>query len=420
MEVANVSKKYRIIDYVIEQCEIDDKINLKMEHEVIHNVGRLYDTMSSNVIKIAEIYGDTSTQLKLEILLGKIKMYTDIFYSDMYKILVSSVGNYYQRGSDNYQQLIQVGLDIQGKLEKNKVVEIKGQVALDVNSIEHMKNHAFEQVTKINADIQRELRQRLGELIVQNRVNRSSVMEIVKDVMDTNDSRADMIAQTEMSYAYNYGALSRFDEYNRINDGEMKKYWHGFKYSQITCPYCRQRIGNTYEEWDMSEELPAHPRCRCVWLPYLEGWDKPISTIFTRNANMLKRAYSSDEIYTRINKRLNIDYAKYIGEEDANSYLRGDRSETMVRKIRDAREMAIEDEKSNFDIARESADDRMGKEFNDQLIFWKKYVSQGIVDKDTESLGRAYEAIKGVMILPWSGTQLDKWSKILDDIKEHM
>lgn len=415
-----MSKKYRIIDYVIEQCEIDDKINLKMEHEVIHNVGRLYDTMSSNVIKIAEIYGDTSTQLKLEILLGKIKMYTDIFYSDMYKILVSSVGNYYQRGSDNYQQLIQVGLDIQGKLEKNKVVEIKGQVALDVNSIEHMKNHAFEQVTKINADIQRELRQRLGELIVQNRVNRSSVMEIVKDVMDTNDSRADMIAQTEMSYAYNYGALSRFDEYNRINDGEMKKYWHGFKYSQITCPYCRQRIGNTYEEWDMSEELPAHPRCRCVWLPYLEGWDKPISTIFTRNANMLKRAYSSDEIYTRINKRLNIDYAKYIGEEDANSYLRGDRSETMVRKIRDAREMAIEDEKSNFDIARESADDRMGKEFNDQLIFWKKYVSQGIVDKDTESLGRAYEAIKGVMILPWSGTQLDKWSKILDDIKEHM
>lgn len=414
------SKKYRIIDYVIEQCEIDDKLNLKMEQLAINEIGSLYDTMRSNVLKVTEIYGDTTTQLKLEILLGKIGMYTSMFYSHMYKSLVGHVNDYYQRGCDNFNQLIQVGLDMQDKFEKEQVKEMKGEPILDVNTIEYMKNHAFEQVTKINDDIKRELRQRLGELIVQDRVTKRNVMNIVKDVMDTNDSRADMIAQTEMSYAYNYGALSRFEEYNKLNNGTMRKYWHGFKYSIITCPYCRQRIGNIYDEWDTSEELPAHPRCRCVWLPILDGWDSPVSTIFTRNANMLKRAYSPEEIYIRINKRLNINYAKYLGEDDASAYIKGDRSETMIKKIRDARNMAIEDEKSNFDIAREKAEDRMGKEFNDQLTFWKKYVSQGIVDKDTESLDRAYEAIKGVMILPWSGTQLDKWNKILDNIKEHM
>jgi hypothetical protein len=60
----------------------------------------------------------------------------------------------------------------------------------------------------------------------------------------------------------------------------------------------------------------------------------------------------------------------------------------------------------------------MAKEYQMQMSFWKQYVSEAMVDKNVDVLNKSYEAIKGVMILPWTSKQLSGWNKLLDIIKK--
>jgi hypothetical protein len=135
---------------------------------------------------------------------------------------------------------------------------------------------------------------------------------------------------------------------------------------------------------------------------------------------MINRVYSPDQIYHKINKRLGINYADYLPINDANRYLSGDRSAEFYAKLGGARDNAIKDMVKSFDIAQRKAEERMGIEFNQQVNFWKKYTAQRIVDNNKDELSDAYEAIKGVMILPWSAGQLKEWDKLLDTIKGHL
>lgn len=60
----------------------------------------------------------------------------------------------------------------------------------------------------------------------------------------------------------------------------------------------------------------------------------------------------------------------------------------------------------------------MANEFNQQMDFWKKYVAGAMADNDKEVLNNSYEAIKAVMVLPWSADQLQKWNTLLDEISK--
>ena len=45
------------------------------------------------------------------------------------------------------------------------------------------------------------------------------------------------------------------------------------------------------------------------------------------------------------------------------------------------------------------------------------YVNAILADNDYDTLDRSYEAIKGIMVLPWNATQLDKWNTLLSIIQ---
>ena len=81
-----------------------------------------------------------------------------------------------------------------------------------------------------------------------------------------------------------------------------------------------------------------------------------------------------------------------------------------------ARDRYIKDMISSFDIAKDNSRTHMSNEFNQQMAFWKKYVAGSMADGDNDALDKSYEAIKGVMLLPWNATQLDEWNKLLNII----
>lgn len=410
----NIDKK--VLDYVIEQAAIYDGNNLDIENKTIDNMLELLATLSRQIDKL--YINDIKTTLQYQVLINKIQVYVDNMYNNMYKLMMQDIEDHMDKGYADMDDLIEIGHTMLDKLQTQHTQEMKYLV--DKNSVDFMKKHAFEQVKGISNDIMQKMRTNISSMLLQGNASIKDIREEISKILDANKSRTITITQTEMSMAYNAGAIDRMNEFNRTSIKKMMKYWYGFKYSDRTCTICRPKIGTIYQANDSTHILPAHPKCRCLWLPYMDGWDTPISNIFTRNTNMINRVYSPDQIYTRINKRLGITYGKYLDINDAAEYLSGDRSEVMKSKIDIARDMAIDDTIAKMDTGTIDLGSEMGSEFKAQMGFWKKYVSRAMVDSKTDIINRSYEAIKGVMILPWTPEQLHQWNKLLLIIKNNM
>ena len=409
-------KEYnRVVDYIIDQSDKYDIRNLQTEQDVRFLLKKKKENLDINVLSCVREIQDL---LSLTMFIQSITKFFTKYYNDIAKIYDKSIPAHYNSGYEQTEDLVQIGKEIEGKLSQN-IKEIQyGQY--DERTIDFIKNHAMEQAKGYSDGKINQIRSTISDMMLRGQANKSAVRDAVQKILDVDKSKAEDIARTELSRAYNYGVLDRLMEYSEQNPGEhLKKYWHGFAYSPETCTYCRPRIGSVYDLNDNTEVLPAHVRCRCVWLPIMEGWDKPVSRELTNRANMLNATYSEEYIYNRINNRLGINYANYLSQEAAIDYMVGDRSEKVMNAIATAREDAIKDRRAEININNDTDGGIMSSKFNNQLSFWKDVIATAIVDNDKETLGKSYEAVKAVMLLPWNGSQLTKWNDLLDYIKRN-
>lgn len=90
----------------------------------------------------------------------------------------------------------------------------------------------------------------------------SSWMTRIKSVMQIPNWRADMIARSELAYAFNRSNQSAYKE-----AGVVKVRWLAVV-DDRTCPTCRSRHNNEYDLHDVPS-IPAHPRCRCTTVAIL-------------------------------------------------------------------------------------------------------------------------------------------------------
>lgn len=402
----------RILDYIIEQADRNDARNLQFEQDILFNIGRIRSSIFERMVTRGQ---GCQTLTDMQGLLKILETMLQIFQSQLENTLEGKFKEYYNMGYQNTDSLIEVGLDVERRFQR-EVKEIT--IVRDDDTINYIQKHAFEMLTGYSASILQQLRATLGDLILKDNADRAAVQKVIQKILDVNPSKAKEIAQTELSRAYNFGVIERLRTYQAESGRQVRKYWHGFLYSASTCSYCHERIGHIYDLDDDSETLPAHPRCRCVWLPVLEGWDEPVDRRLIARANMLTTGYSEEQIYARINNRLNINYGEYLKVEDAVEYLQGDRTPDMISKIAIARDQAIDTTKADFQITAEQGDDVWSKRFNQQIGFWKTTVAEAIVDNNRDLLDRTYEGIKAVMLLPWSSQQISKWERLLHSIDE--
>ena len=407
-----------VMDYLIEQGSRYDGTNLKYENDVRNTIRWIYDRQHEKMMSHIQIYDSIGSMLQLQMCINGIMNIMEDANRAMNEVFSVELPRHIDKGYGEMGDLIDIGMEVSNRLSKDKLTEMKGIV--DNNTVEYAKHHAFEYVKKLSNETADKLRSELTHMMITKQYDKKKFSSMVEHTMSTNKSRADAIAQSEMSMAYNTGALERMEEFNRYSEHTMKKYWYGFKYSKVTCEYCKPRIGLIYDIDDNTEELPAHPRCRCVWLPYLDGWDSPIPSEVTRRADMLVRAYSPSDIYRKIDSRLGIKYAENIPIEDASAYLEGDRSDKIMKSISKAREGALEDIYKSFKIPDKVSGNGMDQHYESQMGFWKNYVAEHIVDGDKDELKNAYKGIKGVMALTWSGKQLDYFSRLLDAISDNI
>jgi len=405
----------RIIDYIIEQADRYDIKNLEFEQDIKFQLSKLTDSWISSLQNT--IIDNIDSTLKLSKTMIRIQNITNQYISACKKEMIDKFNLYYKKAYENTGDLLSLGEELTKKFNIQEMR--RGNQEYDEDTIDYIQKHAFELLKGHSQQKVEQLRARLGELFLLGQANKINVRSEIERILNVGRSKAEEIAQTELSRAYNIGSMNRLYEYQRIMGVKIKKYWHGFKYSERTCEYCRPRIGNVYELDDDEEVLPAHPRCRCVWLPFLNGWDKPINRNLITRANMLNTAYNADMLYQRINNRLGIDYASFLKGNEAEDYISGDRTTKMNDALIKAREAYINQKISSFNIAKDNSRSRMSTEYNQQMSFWKQYVAGLMADKDQQGLYTATEAIKGVMLLPWSVQQLSGWNELIRVIQNY-
>ena len=398
-------------DYIVDQADRYDVHNLQFEQDILFQIKRNTDKLISKCV--ACVSTNIDTQLKLEKLLMSITNIFDAYTTSNKLLLENKFREYEKTAYDNTGDLIEIGKEVSGRYNE-KVKEMR--IEYDEDTVDFIQKHAFELLGGYSYQKINELRSKLGYLLLSKKGSKANVRDVIEKTLNTNRSKSEEIAQQELSIAYNNGVMRRLNEYKSISGENIKKYWHGFKYSDRTCEYCRPRIGNIYDLDDESETLPAHVRCRCVWLPILESWDKPPTNDLLARANMLNTGYSMEMIYNRINKRLGINYAKYLNEDAAKDYISGDRTTKISKAMEDARRNYISDKVKSFDIPNDTSRGRMSSEYNQQMKFWKNTIAGAMADNNQEILSKSPEAIKGIMLLPWTPKQLQGWNKLLSKI----
>ena len=408
-----MAKFNRIIDYIIEQADRYDIKNLQFENDIKFKLQRLTNTYISRALN--RVHTDITSVLIMQKIISNIEAVLNEYLSECKRVLIDTFDEYYNIAYKNTGDLIDLGNELMAKFSQN-ISEQKVNREYDEETIKYIQQHSFELLKGHTWQKIERVRAELGDLFLSGKANKANVRNTIERVLEVNKSKAEEIAQTELSRAYNFGTMHRLNEYQKLTGEQVRKYWHGFKYSESTCEYCRPRIGQIYDLSDYTEELPAHVRCRCVWLPVLDGWNEPLDTRLISRANMLNTAYNKDMMYARINNRLGINYAAYLNDNALEDYIFGDRTNKVYGEMGKARDAYVKDTVDSFNIARDNSRTHMSAEFNQQMDFWKKYVAGAMADNDYDALDRSYQAIKGVMILPWNATQLDGWNSLLSYI----
>lgn len=398
------------IDYIKDQADRYDGKNMQYEQDILWRIRRANDKLNSSILSKART---CRKLIDMQQMLNEIENRYNTFNNAVIQLFRSVLPEYMKTAYNNTGDLIELGKEISGNLTEGVQEQRKLVYSEDILNI--IKDNAFKLIKgKSNEQIEK-MRRELTNMVLAGTATKQNVRDMIQKVLDTDKSYAELVAQSELSTVYNMGTIKRLKEYEKISGKRIRKYWHGFKYSERTCKYCRPRIGGIYDLDDESETLPAHPACRCIWLPYDEEWDNSARPLITR-ANMLNTSYSPDMIYDRINIRLGINYGKYMSQESASDYLAGDRSTKVIDSLRQARQSYINDLIDSFDIDKDTNNTAMSQEFNQQMDFWKKYIASNMADNNQMVLDSCAEAIKGVMLLPWNAEQMNKWNQLLSKI----
>lgn len=123
--------------------------------------------------------------------------------------------------------------------------------------------------------------QRIGTMTRQAAINGWSVPEltngirdlVVKEKANSAKSLAERVARTELMRAVN---MAKSDLYERNSDIIETKVWLTAEDFRV-CDDCDEMDGMTEEELDdqgYDTTMPAHPRCRCTWIPKMVSWSK--------------------------------------------------------------------------------------------------------------------------------------------------
>ena len=130
---------------------------------------------------------------------------------------------------------------------------------LATRSLESLKGVTSAMASKLNFI--------LAQGILDGRGPVAIAREMTKEISALTQSRAMMIARTEIIHAHAEGQLDAFEKLGVLQLG-VKAEWVTAGDDRV-CPQCLPLEGQIFTVEEARGKIPLHPNCRCSWTPYL-------------------------------------------------------------------------------------------------------------------------------------------------------
>lgn len=134
--------------------------------------------------------------------------------------------------------------------------------------------NSLEYIKSVDADLKARIRQEMGIGLVKGDTTHEIAKRLVsagvteqgiKAPFYTAEIRANVIARTEAARVQAATTLEAMKQVQEVSPGWGREWCAAL---ERVCPTCRERNGKVWAVDDKSAPtIPAHPRCRCCWVP---------------------------------------------------------------------------------------------------------------------------------------------------------
>lgn len=138
-----------------------------------------------------------------------------------------------------------------------------------LGKIELLYTRAFDELKGVTDAMSQQMSRILAGGLAQGKGPKAIARDLRKNVSNITKTRANVIARTEIIRAHAEGQLDSFERLGVKELGLMAE-WSTAGDDRV-CEECAGLgAGGPYTVKEARDMLPAHPNCRCAWIPYLK------------------------------------------------------------------------------------------------------------------------------------------------------
>jgi len=224
------------------------------------------------VVKIRKLYGKVLADMEpdLEAAINKIETLRGSVYTDAVQpppLAIQHITDLFDKAWVDHQDgfvdaFFQLYETAAGYARSNVAKQVKIEVATDFinpDITHYFQTQSSVRVTKINATTRKALQDQMAAAY-RGQENMADTIRRIRSVVncDSPVGRAEMIARTELAFAYSKGLTATYREV-----GVHRLEWRAVMDAR-TCPICSGNNGEVFTIDEIEASLPAHPRCRCT------------------------------------------------------------------------------------------------------------------------------------------------------------
>lgn len=136
-----------------------------------------------------------------------------------------------------------------------------------VDGVAMVFTRAYSELQGVTEQMSQQMSRELADGLAQGENPRKIARRLNDRIDKVGISRARTIARTETVRAHNEGSLNRYGSVeNRLDGLTVIAEWSTAGDNRV-CVICRSFQGQQFDLSDARGRIPAHPNCRCTWVP---------------------------------------------------------------------------------------------------------------------------------------------------------
>lgn len=170
----------------------------------------------------------------------------------------------YSKGVDGAsRKLRDIGVEVEGELTEQRLNRILN-LSIHRESMQLAYTRNYQELDGITAAVDQQVSRELAEGLAEGLNPRDIADNISDRVQKIGKTRSTVLARTEVISAYNDAALNRYSQAD-IEEVVAEVEWltAGIR----VCPVCEGFEGKVFSINEARGLIPAHPQCRCTWVP---------------------------------------------------------------------------------------------------------------------------------------------------------